>query len=252
MAEYYRPRVPEGQHLGNSREQGDGVVGHLFSDDENKLKGHAVWEKVEVPDEDDYDYSSSGYQPEPPHQLTQEEIERAIEAAALIVIAIAKGVQWASPRVKRWWVGTASPKLRAMRGRLRGKSEASQSVHLGSATVSRATFVASTSEIERAVARSKVRMSSGEWQLRFQAMLAAGAFQEEQRRILSNALIDDDRMALEASGAAELTPREIALRVQKALEAHPSLLTDANFAELMKVLRRPNDADGDDDITIRT
>jgi hypothetical protein len=89
MADYYRPRVPEGQHLGKSREQVDGVVGHLFSDGENKLEGHAVWEKVEVPDHDDeHDYSTS-YEPSRP--LTKEEEELAAKMAALLVLAVIEG-----------------------------------------------------------------------------------------------------------------------------------------------------------------
>jgi len=246
MAEYYRPRVPKGQHLGNSREQGDGVVGHLF-DDENKLKGHAVWEKVEVPDEDDY--SAASYESEPTPQLTQEEIERAAEMAALLIIGIIKGVQWASPRVKQWWDGKAAPALTSAWRRLRKQDAKAtpEPLDLGRLQAKELTFVASSAGIEMVVAESKIKMSSAEWEQRLKAMLAASAFQEEQRRILSNAQIEDEVHAIgPASTTDELTPQQFADRVQAMLQANPSLLTEASSAELIKVFRANAKRDDDE------
>jgi len=245
----YEPVVPDGQHLGTSHEVDGAVTGHLFSDSDNKLQGHAAWREVEDPEED---YSSS-HEHEPPRQLTQEEIERAAEMAALIILGIIRGVQWASPRVKRWWDGSAAPKLKLTWQKFRGgnKKEA-EPTDLGHLTASRARFVASPAGVEIAVATSKVRMTSAEWEQRLQAMLAAGAFQDEQRRILANAQIDDDERVLEAgTSQQELTPQQFAQRVQAMLEANPSLLSDTSTAEIIRVLKRPG-PDDDSNLALRS
>jgi|APMI01.1.fsa_nt_gi hypothetical protein len=231
----YEPVVPDGQHLGTSHEVDGAVTGHLFSDSDNRLQGHAAWREVE----DEY---SSSYDYEPPRPLTQEEIERAAEMAALIILGIIRGVQWASPRVKRWWDGRAAPKLKLTWQSFRGgkeKKDAKATDH-GHLTASRARFVASPAGVEIAVVKSKVRMTSAEWEQRLRAMLAAGAFQEEQRRILANAQIEDDEHVLEVgTSQLELTPQQFTQRVQAMLEANPSLLSDTSAAEIIRVLKRP-------------
>lgn len=244
----YEPIVPDGQHLGTSHDVDGAVTGHLFSDGDNKLQGHAAWREVEDPEED----FSSTYQYEPPRPLTQEEIERAAEVAALMIAVIIKGVQWASPRVKRWWDGTAAPRLKATWQKVRGQSkDATEPRDIGHVTASRATFVASLAGVEVAVAQSKIRMSSTEWEQRLRAMLAAGAFHDEQRRILANAQVQDDGRVIEGSSSQhELSPQQFAERVQAMLEANPSLLSDSNSAEIIRVLRqsRPDD---DNDLVLQ-
>jgi hypothetical protein len=97
------------------------------------------------------------------------------------------------------------------------------------------------------VAESKIKMSSAEWEQRLKAMLAASAFQEEQRRILSNAQIEDEVHAIGAAAKTEeLTPQQFADRVQVMLQANPSLLTETSSAELIKVFRA-NAERGDDE-----
>lgn len=244
----YEPIVPEGQHLGSSHDVDGAVTGHLFSDGDNKLQGHAAWREVDDPE---VNYSSSDdYQP--PRQLTQEEIERAAELAAVIIVCIIKTVQWASPRVKRWWDGRAAPTLRSTWERVRGRKKvAAENIDLGYLTASRTAFATSSTGVEISVAQSKMRMSRGEWERRLQAMLAAGAFQDEQRRILANAQIVEDQPALEAgSSQQELTPRQFAERIQAMLEANPTLLSDTNAAEIVRVLKRPG-PDDDTDVALR-
>lgn len=245
----YEPIVPDGQHLGTSHDVDGAVTGHLFSDSENKLQGHAAWREVEDP-EDNY---SSSYEYEPPRQLTQEEIERAAELAALMILGIIKGAQWASPRVKRWWDERAAPKLKLTWQKLRGRNKIeSEALDLGHVTASRATFVASPAGVEIAVTQSKIRMSSAEWEQRLHAMLAAGAFQDEQRRILANAQIEEDEHVLEpGSSDQELTPQQFAERVQAMLEANPSLLSDTSSAEIIRVLKRPG-PDDDSNLALRS
>ena len=105
-----------------------------------------------------------------------------------------------------------------------------------SSSVSRATFVANATGVEDAVAESKISMSGAEWEHRFRAMLAAGAFQQEQQRILSNARIEDDDAALEAQSAIEqLAPQQFADRIKLMLEANLSLLDHDTSAELARV-----------------
>lgn len=232
----YEPIVPEGQHLGTSHDVDGAVTGHLFSDGDNKLQGHAAWREVEDP-EDDY---SPSYEYEPPRQLTQEEMDRAAALAALIILGLIKGAQWASPRLKRWWQGSAAPKLKSTWDKLRRRDkEDTEAIDLGHITASPATFIASSSGVEVEVTQSKIRMSSAEWEQRLRAMLAAAAFQDEQRRILANAEIEEDERLLEdGSSQQTLSPQQFAQRVRAMLEANPSLLSDSTFAEILRVLRR--------------
>lgn len=243
----YEPIVPDGQHLGTSHDVDGAVTGHLFSDGDNKLQGHAAWREVEDP-EDDYS-SDSHYEAPPP--LTQEELERAAELAALIIVVLVKGVQWASPRIKNWWDATAAPNIKSTWQRLRGRSKKEAGpIDLGHLNATRSTFVASSAGVEL-VATSKIRMSTAEWEQRLRAMIAAASFQDEQRRILSNAQIDDDDRALEAGLAQEeLTPQQFAGRIQAMLEANPSLLSGDNAEELMRVLRQARHRDDDGDLAL--
>jgi hypothetical protein len=234
----YEPVVPLGQHLGTSHEVDGAVTGHLFDNETNKLQGHAAWREV---DEPEYDYSchddDDDY--EPPRQLTQEEIEQIAELAALIIFGIVKAVVVASPHIKRWWDERVVPTAKTAWKRIpKPRSGKSQIAPTSKAAESRPTFVASPSGIEIAVAESKITMSSAAWQERFRAMLAAGAFQENQRQILSNARIEDDSNVQESREKTEqLTPQQFADRIKLMLEANPSLLNESTVSELERVFR---------------
>jgi hypothetical protein len=242
----YEPVVPQGQHLGTSHEVDGAVVGHLFDDETNKLQGHAAWREV---DEPEYDYSSrdDDHDYEPPRQLTQEEIEQIAELAALIIVGIVKAVVVASPHVKRWWEERVIPTAKSVWKRISKPRGAKREAEPTSrASVSRPTFVASPTGVEIAVAESKITMSSAEWQARFRAMLAAGAFQEKQRKILSSARIEDDSNVLESRETAEqLTPQQFADRIKLMLEANPSLLNDSTVSELVRVFSARSEPSGE-------
>ena len=229
----YEPVVPLGQHLGTSHEVNGAVTGHLFDDETNRLQGHAAWREVDEPEDD---YSSRG-DDEPQHHLTQEEIERLAELAALIISGIVKTVVVASPHVKRWWNERVVPTVQSAWKRIpKPRSAKNQVAPASQASVSQPTFVASPTGVEIAVAESKITMSSAEWEQRFRAMLAAGVFQENQRQILSHARIEDDSNALESQKATEqLTPQQFADRIKLMLEANPSLLNDSTVSELVRV-----------------
>jgi hypothetical protein len=222
--------VPLGQHLGTSHEVDGAVTGHLFDNETNKLQGHAAWREV---DEPAYEYSSHDDDYEHPRQLTQEEIEQIAELAALIIFGIVKAVAVASPHVRRWWDERLVPTANSAWKRIFKPRKAKRQVAPAS---SRPTFIATPSGVEIAVAESKLTMSSREWRERFRAMLAAGAFQEHQRQILSNARIEDDSHALESVAASDqLTPQQFADRIKLMLEANPSLLNDSTLSELERI-----------------
>ena len=230
----FEPIIPEGHHLGTSHEVDGAVKGHLFEDGTNALKGHADWVWVDEPGPE---YSTS-YTPDPPRELTKEEKELAEAIAAVVTILIIEGVKWAAPRVTRWWRSTAVPGIKSAWQRVTKPRNAGKGVAgtAKSSSLSGATFVASSTGVEIAIAESKITMSSAEWDARYQAMLAAGAFTEQQRRILANARIDDDVPELDAQVAPEqLTPQQFADRIQRMLEANPSLLNDETAASVMDV-----------------
>jgi hypothetical protein len=231
----YEPVVPLGQHLGTSHEVDGAVTGHLFDNETNKLQGHAAWREV---DEPEYDYSSrdddNDY--EPPRQLTQEEIEQIAELAALIIVGIVKAVAVASPHVKRWWDERVIPTAKSVWKRIpKPRNKKLQVVPATEASLSGPTFIASPTGVEIAVVESKITMSSAEWEQRFRAMLAAGAFQENQRQILSNARIEDDKAVEPEQAAEQLSPQQFADRIKLMLESNPSLLDDSTVSELVRV-----------------
>ncbi|MHA7172894.1 hypothetical protein [Arthrobacter monumenti] len=239
----YQPIVPEGQHLGTSHLVDGAVTGHLFEDGTNDLKGHAAWRWVDDPEED---YSPS-HEYEASRELTPEERETAEIIAALILLGTARAVVAATPHVKHWWKETAVPPMRSAWKRIVGLRKANiQASAATSSSVTRVTFVASATAIEVAEAESKIGMRSTEWELRFRAMLAAGAFKEEQWRILSNARIEDgDALPDKKSTTEQLTSKQFADRIKLMLETNPSLLDEETSDELIRVFsarsRQSND-----------
>lgn len=233
MPDRYEPIIPEGQHLGTSREVDDAVTGHLFADGTNELKGHAAWRRVDEP-ADNY---VPAYEHVPRRELTPEERELVQQLAVLFVAGVFRAVNTAAPHVMHWWSEKAAPTVASAWKRVTaGRKAKSQVTDATSPLVCPTAFVASAAEVEAAAAEPEVSMSRSEWEHRFRAMLAAGAFQEEQKRILLNARIEDDYASLEAQSAMEqLTPQQFAGRIRLMLEANPSLLNEETAAELMRV-----------------
>src|SRR5947208_4827659 len=97
----YEPIVPEGQHLGTSREVAGAVTGHLFEDGTNELRGHAAWRRVD--------------EPEPRRELlTPEELELAQEITKRIYkLILVRIYAVAEPHVKRWWNEEAVPAVKS-------------------------------------------------------------------------------------------------------------------------------------------
>lgn len=232
----YEPIVPDGQHLGTSHDVDGAATGHLFEDGTNRLVGHAAWQWVDEAEAEPL-YEES-YRPEPPRELTPEEIEAAIVLAGVIVAGIVKAAAVAAPHVQRWWNSKLIPTCRAAWNRLTVRRKQPLASDTPSDFVEEAMFVASATGVELARTDGEIRMSSAEWEARFRSMLFAGAFAQEQMRVLSIARIDEQQAVLEKPSASEtLTPQQFVERVKLMLEAHPELLSEETSAQLVKAFR---------------
>jgi len=142
---------------------------------------------------------------EPPRQLTPEEREVAEQLTVLILAGVVLAAGAAAPHVKQWWSEKAAPALVSAWKRITPsrKAAGSQVPVVTSSAVNGPIFVASATGGEVVVAEAEMRMSRAEWEHRFRAMLAAGAFKEEQQRILFNARIGDDYALSEPESAME-------------------------------------------------
>ncbi|MBW8026333.1 hypothetical protein EOG37_06490 [Clavibacter michiganensis subsp. michiganensis] len=112
-----------------------------------------------------------------------------------MLAAVLRGAVIAAPHVRRWWVSAALPwgkkawtRVSAAARRLRGQQPPA-------GFIEEAMFVASSAGVVSARA-DEIRMTSAEWERRFRWMLTAGAFAQEQMRVLSIARIDDRQTAL--------------------------------------------------------
>jgi hypothetical protein len=229
----YEPIIPDGQHLGTSHDVDGAATGHLFEDGTNRLVGHAAWRWVDEPDFGTGDEDTS--HPEPQRELTPEEIEAAIILAGVIVAGIIHVAAVATPHVQQWWKRRVVPAGRAVWGRLIARARKQKTPREPADFVERAMFVASTTGVEIAQPSNQIHMSSAEWEARFRSMLYAGAFAQEQMRVLSIARVDKLQTALEEpSASAELTAQQFVERVRLMLEAHPDLLNEETAAQLMK------------------
>ncbi|MGN7702976.1 hypothetical protein [Cellulosimicrobium sp. 22601] len=227
----YEPVFPEGQHLGTSHQVAGAFTGHLFDDETGDLKGHAAWRWVEEPEADD----SSGGRYEPPVASTAEDSE-GIDLAALIAALAVVGIVAATPHIKRWWNDKGAPKVKAALKRIVPWAKGEVPAHTVSSEVVSTVVVGDAPGTEVAVSEPVIVMSLAEWQYRFQAMLAAGAFQDEQRRILSGAHVVDGPEDVEARTPSEqLTPGQFADRIRGMLEANPSLHDEETSRELMRI-----------------
>lgn len=249
--------VPDGQHLGFSRDTDGAYRAHLFDDHTNRLVGHA---ELRDPDEDEsewsgtYGYESSSTKAEA-RELTPEEIAQALEALAALVLVVASLASAAAPHVRRWWTGAAGAvRAAGARGRSVAKSSTVQAVHaLRStwgkfartarpeeprayevvSTVETRIQAASSTALEVAFHDYRARMSSAEARERFVAALMAKAFSDEQMRLLRSVTIEDDDGEVALGDLLETpTPQQIGETVRLMLEKNPSLLDGDSLAAL--------------------
>ena len=238
--------IPDGQHLGFSRDTGGARRAHLFDDESNDLVGHA---ELFEPDEEEpsppsieYVYAS-GFDAaeEAPRQLSDEDKEFAEALVTLGIITAAV----AAPYVKKWWTDKVVPTFKAARGGLkstckrvsyRRKDHSPNSTRVAASVVDPAP-VQSSRELAVASQDSRIRMSSVEARERFVAALVAREFTDAQMKILRDAQIEDDEGPVELEGAIRaLTPQDVAETLKGILERNPSLLDRGTLTELGPIL----------------
>jgi len=227
----YEPIIPEGQHLGASHDVDGAATGHLFEDGTNKLVGHAAWRWVDEPD----DEPAFSYEPDPPREMTPEEVEAAAQIAGLILAGIVIGIEVAAPLVRRWWSRTMVPWGKTVRGRVSAAARTLRREQPRADFVEEAMFVASSTGVVLAKV-DEIRMTSAEWERRFRSMLVADAFAREQMQVLSIARVDDRQTVLQKPSESEvLTATQFVERVKLMLAANPSLLNTETSTALMQV-----------------
>ena len=208
------------------------MTGHLFDDETNELKGHAAWQWVDE-SEDDYTTSDGS---EPSRTLTPEEQELAEQIAALIVVLIVVGVAKATPQVVRFFKEKVAPAAKSAWARARSirmPKRKGVGAPRTAAEPHQLIIVETETSTALAIVDPALTMSAEEWKHRYELMLAADAFSEEQRRVLSRARIVDP--ASEVNSAA--TSAEVLARIKFMIEQNPTLLNESFSAELLKVLR---------------
>ncbi|MEU6183710.1 hypothetical protein [Streptomyces coeruleorubidus] len=175
-----------------------------------------------------------------------EAIRDEIRDAILYLLgrAIDRAVVAAESRIERWWDDQALPAIKSrlnktlQRNRPAENRETdSQSSIVEASTVIEATVVDSSPEEISVLDGNKARMSSAEARMRLLLALMARAFSEEQVRVVSNAIIEDDDFAELKRAVDELTPQQIANIIQT-LEVNPLFLSDETWTELEKTLGR--------------
>jgi len=235
MREQFEAIVPDGQHLAMSRDADGAVRGLLFDDKTNRLVGQANL----------YPIDGRNNQPIPSQrpasaatrQLSAAERQVIEQLATLAAEGIILGVKWASPKVKKWWIDTAAPALKARWVRVQAPRETTKDAQLET-VVPQTPAESGPPSRELELAEPKFTMSREEWDERLRAMIAAGRFLDEQRGLLANAIIDTQKSEVEAdTKAPELTPAQFARELQAVFEANPSLLTEETAAEFIRVFR---------------
>lgn len=216
----YEPiNVGPNQHLGYGRGPDGGKVGLIFENGSNKLVGHAVWEEV-----DDHGYHPQ--QPTQPRQLTPEEEAIAEALAELLVLAIVK----LTPVVKRWWDETLLPAAKSMIKRLIESIKAKRGAI--EALEPSLVYIATKTDSKTAIAEAGITLTKVEWSSRYQTMLAASQFTEQERRLLSVARI----VEAEGDPKAELTLQQFSERVLLKIEANPVLLEEKQSAGMIRAI----------------
>lgn len=230
--------VPDGQHLGISRDTNGAYRAHLFDDETNDLVGHA--ELFEPPEDDssspDIEYvyvSSLGAADEPPHQLSAEELAEFVNLVMTAAVA-------AAPHIRRWWTDTVVPTFKAACAGRRiftrvphRREDHGPSRARGTASMVGPAPVQSNSELSVAFHDDRIRMSSVEARERFVAALLAREFSDAQMKILQHSQIEEEEGLVELERAiGALTPQDVVQTLEGILERKPSLLDHLTLTEL--------------------
>jgi uncharacterized protein (DUF39 family) len=163
------------------------------------------------------------------------ETSKLVTTVALLVIAVA--MEKAAPHVKQWVKDSTVPAMKASRERMakavrRGKRAKNTQISV----VVEPAIAGPSTEVAEAVDTPAVTMTRAEWLERFRLMLVAGAFHQEQWRLLSAARVEDGDDVREVQRAMEnLSPQQVAERMRQALEANRSVLDPETSAAMAKI-----------------
>lgn len=220
--ENFEVEVPDGTHLGFSRDTEGAYRAHLFDDETNELVGHAELFEPDLSDDD----PSSGEDAEVLAQFL----------AALALLGVIVGAQKAAPYVKQWWNNKAVPFLKGRRSPI-DRTPAEHPDPVASTLGVTDREPAAQDDVFSALDEYRASMSSAEARERFIAALVARLFSEKQLQILKGARIEDAQGALGlASAMAALTPQQFEDSVREMLEENPSWPDQETEAELSKLL----------------
>lgn len=244
--ENFDVNVPDGTHLGLSRDSDGAYRAHLFSDDTNKLVGHAeLFEPVHDGDSSTGSTSVFVYVQDDRADAAAvaREAQQRAETAKLVADLIVIGVIRVAPHVKAWWVDRAAPAAREVRDKLgRGREDrrAARAALSAAAEETRAfgDEVADTRpDLGASTKANRPVMSSDEAWDRFNAAIRARQFSDEQLAMLREARIEDgsDLQNLE-SLAATGSPRHVGARATSMIEVGPALLDEGTLAQVRALL----------------
>lgn len=209
-----------GERLGYGRGPDGGRIGMIF-DADNHYSRPAVWEEVDGPS-----YQHSSQEPVQPRPRTPEQQALADLLSDLLVLTIIK----LSPIVKRWWDDTFLPAAgTAIKRLVESIKTRKRSIEPTQLSI---VYIATKTDPRAAIAATEITMTKAEWAKRYQSMLDASSFSEEERRLLSVARI------IEAEGdlKARLTPQQFAERVQLKIEANPVILEEKRSADVIRAI----------------
>lgn len=213
-----------------------GLHQNLFDSDGN-LKGNARFIPDDNSDPDEpFVVTETVYIPAEQRRLTREQEELAELIADLLAIMVERGIAKAKPFAKELWRGKARPFIDAQRDKIHERrtlrKTAKTSPIVEGATLEPSREVAETSE------DSRPNMSRAEAQARCLAALAATAYSEEQRRLVTNARIVDSDGPVELKHSLSELPTDQVKGLIEAMVTNPSLLGEDTLAELASVLGR--------------
>lgn len=240
--ENFDVEVPEGSHLGFSRDTDGAYRAHLFDDETNELVGHA-----ELFEPDANSDAGSTMAPDPvfiyvdnersDSRADDTEVQDVLAALALLGIIVA--AQKAAPHLKRWWNARALPFLKNARSKLSRmhKPNGSRIVQAEVPALDESAPAGSAQAVLSALDEYRRSMSSAEARERFIAALVARLFSEQQFSLLREARIEDQSGSLELASAIEtLTPQQLEDSIRLMLESNPSWPNQETLAELGNLL----------------
>lgn len=235
----YDVEVPEGTHLGWSRDANGGHRAHLFDDETGRLVGHA---ELFESQRDDYGAPGAGgqyysdypgqyhnaYQSRPLTDYEREQIEQIAELlVSLVAFGILKAVEHLAPRLKRWWRRAAPALVEGWRRILRRRSRMPASAivrHKVTVEPPQDVPLIPTTQLQDSLLDYRADMSSAEARERLISALVARAFADQQMRLIRAAQIHgDDAARLEAS-IRTVTPQQVSAALRNLLSEHPEVL----------------------------